>query len=55
MRVCPNCQNDDPRLMEPRFFYAYTMWLCIVCSRTWRTPVERIADGSSTSTTSVPK
>jgi hypothetical protein len=41
MRVCPHCANDDPRLMEPRFLFACTLWLCIVCSMTWKEPVER--------------
>lgn len=51
MRVCPHCQNSDSRLMEPRFLNAYTLWLCIVCSMTWK---ERI-DGGDASPAAVSK
>jgi len=28
--VCPNCKNDDPKLMEKLFMSG---WLCRVCSK----------------------
>jgi hypothetical protein len=43
-RECPNCSNDDQRLMEPRFFFAYAMWECLVCSKTWKEVTERRDD-----------
>lgn len=36
MIVCPHCSNSDQTLMEPRIIFSYTMWLCLVCSKTWK-------------------
>ncbi len=35
-RRCPHCDNSDPDMMEPRILFAYTMWLCLVCTKEWR-------------------
>jgi hypothetical protein len=43
MIVCPHCQNDDIRLMEPRILFLATWWQCLVCSKGWK---ERRVDGS---------